>query len=191
MTRAASSISTLRRRLVLLCAVLAAVLALLWLTPAPLAPWRQWSAPAPQPPALGEFAQAALQVRQGDGMYEQALQRPLFVHTRRPAARSAAEEAPPAPTQRIEQVRLLGLVDAQGASGAMLEIDGATHFVRVGEDVPGAGGWRLAALEPRAVRFANARRHHRIGLPFLENLGAAPPAPGASEAPAAQRRRRH
>ena len=97
MTHAAANPSNIRRRTVLLCAVLAAVLALLWLTPASLASWRRWNAPQPQPPALGEFERAALTPRTGAGVQEEALQRPLFLPARRPPAKASEETAPAAP----------------------------------------------------------------------------------------------
>lgn len=188
MTNTAMSYTSLRRRTVLLCAVLAAVLALLWLAPASVATWRRWRAPAPQPPALNEFERAALTPREVAGVQQPTLQRPLFSSTRRPPPKEA--KAPPpaaAPVYGIAQAQLRGLVDAGDAGGALVELDDATHFVRVGDTLPGTE-WRLVELEGRTARFESSARRHVLELPFLENLGASPavPAPPA----AAQRRRR-
>lgn len=179
MTHTAMFHTSLRRRIVLLCAVLAAALALLWLTPASLARWRSWKAPAPQPPALDEFERTALTPRAPTGVQQETLQRPLFTPTRRPAPKAAEEPAPTAPAQGIEQAQLRGLVDAGGVSGALVELDGATHFVRVGDALPGTE-WRLTALRGRKARFEgrNSSRYE-LELPFLENLGV-PPAPPAA-----------
>ena len=167
---------SLRRRIVLLCAVLAAALALLWLAPASVATWRRWKAPAPQPPALNEFERATLTPREATGVQQPTLQRPLFTPTRRPQAKKVKEETPPpaAPVQDIEKAHLRGFVDAQGVSGALVELGGTTHFVRVGDALPGTE-WRLAALQGRAARF-DSRDHpsYVLELPFLENLGAPP-----------------
>lgn len=183
MKRAAIPYSALRRRIVLLCAVLAAALALLWLVPASLASWRSWRAPAPQPPALNEFERAALAFREPAGVQQEALQRPLFLSSRRPQPKASEGDAPAASAQDIGQAQLRGLVDAGGVSGAMVELDGTTHFVHIGEVLPGTQ-WRLAALQGRTARFESGAQRHELELPFLENLGA-PPAP-----PAATRRRR-
>lgn len=174
MIRAPLSHSALRQRVVLLCAVLAAALALLWLTPASLATWRRWQEPAPQPPALGEFERAALAPRVNAGVQEEMLQRPLFMPSRRPQPKEVVEEtAPPAPVQRIEQVQLRGMVDAQGVSGVLVELDGITYFVHTGEALPGTE-WRLAALQGRTARFESGTSSYKLELPFLENLGAPP-----------------
>lgn len=187
MTRAALLHSALRRRIVLLCMVLAAALALLWFMPASLATWRRWQAPAPQPPALDEFERAALALRPFAGVQEETLQRPLFMPTRRPQPKEVVEEAaPPAPVQRIEQARLRGLVDAQGVGGAIVELEGVTHFVHVGEELPGTK-WRLTALQGRAASFEDdGRRRQTLELPFLEAAGTQPAA--AAPAPRARRR---
>ena len=187
MTHAAATPSTIRRRIVLLCLVLAAALALLWLTPAPLAGWKNWRAPAPQPPALDEFERAALTPRAGAGVPQEALQRPLFQLSRRPVPKASEEDAA-VPALDIEQAQLRGLVDADGVSGAFVELDGATHFVHVGEVLPGTG-WRLAALQGRAARFENGVSSHELELPFLENLGAPPEPPKAAPQTARGRRR--
>ena len=178
MTRAALSLSVLRRRIVLLCLVLAAALVLLWLTPAPVAAWRRWQAPAPQPPALDEFERAALMPRVPDGVQEEALQRPLFMPSRRPLPKEVeAPQLATAPVQSIEKAYLRGLVDAQGVSGVIVELEGVTYFVHVGEELPGTE-WRLAALLGRTARFESGASSHELDLPFLENLGmpSAPPA---------------
>ncbi len=186
MKRTASSSSPTRlarQRLTLVCLLLAAVLALLWLTPGALARWRQWRPPAPQPPALGDAELALLQLRPApEAVAEQTLQRPLFSTVRRPGPEEAAggEEADveAGPTLPIELVRLLGLVDAAGTSGAMVESGGVTQFVRVGEEVPGTGGWRLASIERRAASFeGEGGALHRMELPFLEGISAPVPAP--------------
>ena len=187
MTHAAATPPTLRRRIVLLCVVLAAVLALLWLTPASFAPWRRWKVPAPQPPALDEFERAALAPRETTGAHGEALQRPLFQPTRRPLPKENEGDAPAAPASGIEQARLRGLVDAQDASGVLVELDGDTHFVRVGDTLPGTE-WRLTALQGRTAHFESGARRHELELPFLENLGASPASPAPPKAEPKRRR---
>lgn len=190
MTRATLSHSVLRRRIVLLCLVLAAVLALLWFTPSPLAAWRRWRAPAPQPPALGEFESAVLALRTPTGVQQKTLQRPLFLQSRRAIVQDATESAPDdQPLQGVENASLRGLVDAQGVRGALVEMDGVTHFVRVGGELPGTG-WRLTALEGRSAHFDGDEGRRVLELPFLETIEGPPPGVASATSPV-QRVRRH
>ena len=181
MNHTAMSHTSLRRRIVLLCVELAAALALLWLAPASVATWRRWKAPAPQPPALDEYERAALTPRAPAGVQQPTLQRPLFTPTRRPPPKEVEAPPPAAPAQVIEQAQLRGFVDAGGVSGALVELDGTTYFVHVGEELPGTD-WRLTALQGRAAHFeSKGSGRHVLELPFLENLGAPPAPPAAAQ----------
>jgi len=132
------------------------VLAALWLAPGPQARWRQWQAPAPQAPQLDDVQAAQLRPNPAaTANYPGVVQRPLFSPDRRPVA-AASAAAPAAPPVAIEQVRLQGLVAGPSLTGVMLEEQGKTRFVRVGETV---ADWKLERVQARAALFSRALTH--------------------------------
>ncbi|MDO5624436.1 MAG: hypothetical protein Q4G71_07085 [Pseudomonadota bacterium] len=166
-------------------AVLALLLAGAWLAPGAPARWRQWTPPAPQPPALVDVRQAELIFQpQAGAAYPQALARPLFMPTRRPAPAGpdAAASAPAPPPQPIDQARLLGIMASPALTGVLVEYDGKAQFVRTGTEL---GGWRLASVQDRIARFERGAERRDIELPFLDpKTGAAAPTGGARRPPA-------
>lgn len=163
--------------------LLTAVLAALWLAPGPQARWRQWQAPAPQAPQLGDVQAAQLRPNPAaTANYPGVVQRPLFSPDRRPVA-AASAAAPAAPPVAIEQVRLQGLVAGPSLTGVMLEEQGKTRFVRVGETV---ADWKLERVQARAALFSRAGQQRRIELAAGSDASAAPVArPGGAAGPSA------
>lgn len=177
--------------------VLAAALAGLWLAPGRPAQWRNWQAPAPQAPTLGDVHAAVLVPNPAAGAaYPQVLARPLMNATRRPMVAAAPQGAASAPPAAIEQVRLLGIVAGPALSGIMIEQGGQASFVRRGERV---GDWTLDSLQGRSASFVRNGERRQIELPFAhgaaadgksaKRAGASPQAPQAptrvaAEAPA-------
>ena len=166
--------------------LLTVVLAALWLAPGPQARWRQWQAPAPQAPQLDDVQAAQLRPNPAaTANYPGVVQRPLFSPDRRPVA-AASAAAPAAPPVAIEQVRLQGLVAGPSLTGVMLEEQGKTRFVRVGETV---ADWKLERVQARAALFSRAGQQREIALKAVSpepSSGAAnAPAQGRPRAPAA------
>ena len=150
--------------------VLAAALAGLWLAPGRPAQWRNWQAPAPQAPTLGDVHAAVLVPNPAAGAaYPQVLARPLMNATRRPMVAAAPQGAASAPPAAIEQVRLLGIVAGPALSGIMIEQGGQASFVRRGERV---GDWTLDSLQGRSASFVRNGERRQIELPFAHGAAA-------------------
>ena len=165
--------------------LMAALLAVLWLAPGPLAGWRHWQAPAPQAPKLDDVQAALLQANPAAAAaYPVVLARPLFDPARRPPAPApvnAASAPPPAPSV-IEQAKLQGVIAGPTLSGVMLEEGGQSRFVRVGEAV---GDWTLKSVQGRQAVFA--RRGQQRVLDWAASAGeAAAPAPAKTGQTAAK-----
>ena len=155
-------------------ALMALLLAALWLGPGPLAAWRQWQAPPAQAPNLDDVRTALLRANPAAAAaYPAVLDRPLLNPERRAqAAAGAAAARAPAPTA-IEQVRLQGIVAGSALRGVMLEEQGKTRFVRVGESV---GDWKLARLHDRQAVFVRGGQERTLEW----QAPAAAAAPGAA-----------
>ena len=170
-------------------ALMALLLAALWLAPGVPAGWRQWQAPPPQAPNLDDLTAAALRFNPAAvAVYPVVLQRPLLSAARRPQAPASASAAGPAapPPTAIEQVRMQGIVAGPTLTGVFLEEDGQSRFVRRGEQV---GDWTLDAVRGRDIVFKRGAEQRTIELLPTP----ADPAQGAGKnagqpAPAAARR---
>ena len=164
--------------------LMAALLAALWWAPGPLAAWRQWQAPPPQPPNLDDVRAALLRANPAAGALSPIVtERPLFNDTRRAAlpATSAASAPKRAPSP-IEQARLQGVIAGPTLSGVMLEEDGKARFVRVGESV---GDWKLARLRDRQAVFVRGGQERTLEWQAAPAAAAAPGAAPTSGAPGA------
>ena len=164
-------------------ALMALLLAALWLGPGPLAAWRQWQAPPAQAPNLDDVRTALLRANPAAAAaYPAVLDRPVMNPGRRPAAVAAAPQDPAsAPPSAIEQVRLLGIVAGPALNGVMIEQDGKTSFVRRGERV---GDWTLDTLQGREASFVRGGERRRIELPIAHATADAKAAPATPQAPA-------
>ncbi|MDR2990618.1 MAG: hypothetical protein LBU72_01555 [Burkholderiaceae bacterium] len=144
-------------------ALLAIVLAALWLAPGPFAHWRNWQTPAPQAPNLDDARAAQLApnpaLRHG---YPAITERPLFAADRKPRAAASDAQAAAAPSDSLDQVKLYGLVDGPAAQGVLLEQNGQPQFVRRGEKI---GDWTLQAIEDRNAIFVKGEASRTIPLP--------------------------
>jgi hypothetical protein len=185
-----------RRLVPLLLAVsllLALALAALWFGPGPLASWRAWHAPEPQPPNLDDVRAALLTANPAAAAdYPETLARPLLLPARRPAA-AASEAAPPAEPLAIEKVKFTGIIDGPALVGVLLEEDGQPRFLRQGEAI---GDWRLDTIEGRTLTFKRGSQSRQIDLPYADMgestakppLGAPPgPPPPPARPPRRQR----
>ena len=86
----------------LVLALMALALAVLWLAPGVPAGWRHWQAPAPQAPKLDDVQAAARQFNPAAvAVYPAVLERPLMSPARRPrpppSNRCACRASSPAP----------------------------------------------------------------------------------------------
>lgn len=166
-------------------ALMAALLAALWLAPGPLAALRHWQAPAPQAPKLDDVQAALLHANPTAGAaYPVVLARPLFEPTRSPSAKAPTATVPTPAPSAIEQAKLQGVVAGPTLSGVMLEEGGQSRFVRVGEAV---GDWTLHSVQGRQARFVR-RGQQRVldwAAPAGESAAPAPAKAGQTAARAA------
>lgn len=169
-------------------ALIGALLAALWLAPGPLTAWRQWQAPPAQAPNLDDVQAALLRANPAAiADYPVVLARPLFDPARRPRAAAGAEAAVPAAAlDLIDQLRLQGIVAGSALTGVMLEEQGKSRFVRVGERV---GHWTLTRIEGRDAVFQRHGEERRLPLPVAhadaESVASSAPAvPNLSRRPA-------
>ena len=176
--------------LIALNLALLGALAVAWLAPGPLARWRTWQAPAPQPLSLADVDAALLVANPAAAAaYPAVLARPLMEPARRPQAAAsgplaAASEPPPAST--LDKLTLQGIVAGPTLNGVLVNEDGKSRFVRRGERV---GDWTLERLSGREAVFARAEERRRIELPVAHGgpADAAAPLPVPARAPAAAR----
>jgi len=166
------------RALLTLDALLVIVLAALWFGPGPVARWREWQAPAPQPPNLDDMRAARLTPNPALRRdYPAIAERPLFAADRRPRAAANAQKAAAPPPDSLDQVKLYGLIDGPAAQGALLEQNGQPQFVRLGEKV---GGWTLQAIEERNAIFTRGGERRAVPLPDSLSNGESATAPAIS-----------
>ena len=90
----------------LVLALMALALAVLWLAPGVPAGWRHWQAPAPQAPKLDDVQAAARQFNPAAvAVYPAVLERPLMSPARRPPAPASAAVAAPAARRKRQPGR--------------------------------------------------------------------------------------
>lgn len=153
---------------VLLTAIgaMAVVLAGAWLLPGPTAAWRQWSAPAAQPPNLDDVKAAELTPNPAAAAaYPVVLERPLLNPARRPQAAASAASAPAAaapPLSPIEQMKLRGMIDGAALNGVLIEEGDKARFVKLGDKV---GDWTLDHVRGRIATFKRGTETKDIELP--------------------------
>ena len=168
---------------VLLLALLALLLLVLWQAPGPLAGWRYWQAPPPQAPNLADVQAALLQVNPAAvAEHPEVLQRPLFSATRRPPSPAAvAESAPPPPPEKnpLDEVRIQGLLSGPTLQGVMLAEGDQTRFVALGQKV---GAWTLRQVAADHVVFGRGSKQHRLELSVANAQGISEPAATAIHA---------
>ena len=164
--------------LLALDALLVIVLAALWLAPGPVARWRQWQPPAPQPPNLDDMRAARLTPNPALRRdYPAIVERPLFAADRKPRASASDPKAAAPPPDSLDQVKLYGLIDGPAAQGALLDQGGQPQFVRIGEKV---GDWTLQAIEGRNAIFARGGERRAVPLPDSLSNGESATAPAIS-----------
>lgn len=186
--------------LALVCLLLAAALAWLWVTPqGRLREETHWSEPAALRidyaallPALPSSAPTDTQ------RFMALLDRPLFTQTRRPPLPPPPPkpvEAPP-PPDNLSTARLQAIFDMPGEGGSViLLIAGKSQRVRLNASVE---GWMLKSIDGRKVSFvrrdqtrelqlqrAALTTYSGLGAPTVAGTGAARSAPPAAPAPAA------
>ncbi|MCA0185579.1 MAG: hypothetical protein LCH90_06190 [Proteobacteria bacterium] len=114
-----------------------------------------WHAPAPIAPAADSLALARIEPPMNDlAQLSATSERPLFWLSRRPPPppppEKAAEQKEPDP---FDDIRVVGLVDAGGDSGAMVLTGGKFRRVQLGEPL---GAWILDGIEGMTARFKSA-----------------------------------
>lgn len=114
-----------------------------------------WHAPAPIAPAADSLALARIDPPMNDlAQLSATSERPLFWLSRRPPPppppEKAAEQKEPDP---FADIRVVGLVDAGGDSGAMVLTGGKFRRVQLGEPL---GAWILDGIEGMTARFKSA-----------------------------------
>lgn len=164
-------------------AALALALAVLWLGPGPVAAWRHWQAPGPQPPNLDDLLTMQLRANPAAGAaYPAVLERPLLNPRRQPQApASAASSSEVAEQAPIDNVKLRGIVAGPTLQGVLLQDDGPQpRFVRRGEQV---GDWVLDDVQGRHAVFVRSGEQRKIELTGVDQALAAGPAPEKARAP--------
>lgn len=141
-----------------------------------------WQRPAPQTSDYAALVPQLPGVAPADtGPFVGLLERPLFSPTRRPP--------PPASSKDQEQGsdsglgELSGIIEGQGAGGAIVQIGGKARRVQLHESVE---GWTLSAVKERSATFTRAGQSRVLQLPRakLQNGPALPPP--ETSAPASQ-----
>jgi general secretion pathway protein N len=138
---------------------------------------------APALPASGDAggARAALAAPEA---YAAIGARPLFSPERRPDPVGGGDGE--APVAVLEQ-DLVALVATSGVRVAVMRerVEPFRHHrVREGQPLPAAPGWRLLALEDRAVRLLGPEGERRLALRAFNGEGGEKPTPITSEAEA-------
>ena len=128
------------------CALLAAALVWLWVTPQGQIKGVHWQAPDVVRPSLDGGASLG-----GTGVelgrYVATLDRPLFLPTRRPPPPLAASAVAIDP---FPDVRLLAVWGNAERGGALTAIDGQLRRTKVGESI---AGWTLKSLSSKSAEF--------------------------------------
>ena len=150
--------------LVILCVLLASVLALEWFNPPTVNPPELSAAPDQQAPGLAIGSQGKLETPPLSE-YSEIVERPLFMSSRRPQAESEETVEPEAPEQDTA-FTLLGVLITPEKSTALLQIDesGGTARVALGESVQ---GWKLESAHADSVTLS--KRETTLNLPLVRN----------------------
>jgi hypothetical protein len=169
--------------------LLALTLGALWFAPGPVAQWRAWRAPEPQPPNLDDVRAALLVANPAAAAdYPAVLERPLLLPSRRAVA-SASDPIEAAAPQAIEQVTFTGIVSGPTLAGVLLEENGQARFLRRGEAI---GDWTLESIDGRTLSFKRGDESKSIDLPYADQSAAtggnAPTAAPNARAPRPPRR---
>jgi hypothetical protein len=160
--------------LVVFCAIVAGVVTVEVLYPPQLVKsthFPQDTAPVtPEIQPLGGFDVASL------GKYNEIIERPLFLSTRRPPEKQPEEppEPSPEPPSADETFTLLGVVLTPEATIALLQDDKSGEIARlqVGEQV---NGWHLKAVQANSVSLSKGDQ--AVDLPLVRDRSQ--PAPQA------------
>jgi len=171
--------SGLSLALVILNALLAALLAWLWLSPGAGARGVHWQPPPAVKPDLGAAPEAAIGQDDADtARYMAILDRPVFSTTRRPAP-VAAKGAGPDP---MDGIHLYGLFSGPDGGGAIVRVDGKSRRLRVNESL---GGWSLKEVRATEAVFARGGESRVVALVQARAKGTLQAAPGGSTPAAA------
>ncbi len=159
---------------------LALVLAALWLGTDGRLRHVHWPRPAPQTSDYAALVPQLPGVAPADtSPFIGLLERPLFSPTRRPPPPVSSKDQEAAGDSSLGE--LSGLIEGQGAGGAIVQIAGKARRVQLHETVE---GWRLTAVQGRSATFTRAGQSRVLQLPRakLQNGPALPP-PAASAPP--------
>lgn len=166
-------IAPVTRALFAICALAAAGIATLWYSGD-----KTWTPPPPRPIDAGLLeAPKVYADPPGGELFAEISARPLFDPSRRPPPPEpvAAAESEPDP---FVNVKLLGLFGSAGEGGVILQIDGRSKRLRVGETL---GPWTLRGTSGSSAHFIGARGEQKK----LEMRYLAQPAPGPAQDAAA------
>lgn len=161
---------------------LALVLAALWLGTDGRLRHVHWQRPVPQTSDYAALVPQLPGVAPADtGPFIGLLERPLFSPTRRPPPPASSKDQEQGPDSGLGE--LSGIIEGQGAGGAIVQIGGKARRVRLHESVE---GWTLSAVKERSATFTRAGQSRVLQLPRakLQNGPALPP-PAASAPPVA------
>ncbi|MCD6663082.1 MAG: hypothetical protein LT082_06755 [Comamonas sp.] len=161
---------------------LALVLAALWLGTDGRLRHVHWQRPAPQTSDYAALVPQLPGVAPADtGPFIGLLERPLFSPTRRPPPPASSKDREQGPDSGLGE--LSGIIEGQGAGGAIVQIGGKARRVQLHESVE---GWTLSAVKERSATFTRAGQSRVLQLPRakLQNGPALPP-PAASAPPVA------
>lgn len=154
---------TTQRALWILNICLAVGLAWLWVDETGQSRPQTWAAPV----ALGAGVAARADSMAAHSLanplqYVAILDRPLFAPNRRPPPipESPALAPPPSPDV-LASLRVVGLYEAEGASGLLGRVDGKTRRVSLGGVID---GWTLAEIQGREAVFRQGADERRIKL---------------------------
>jgi hypothetical protein len=115
--------------------------------------------------------------------YEEIVERPLFMDTRRPPPDEPEPVAEEEPQQQDEELTLIGVMVMPNAQYALVEVDdkqGKIARLRVGQE---ANGWKLEAVH--ANRIVMIKGDSKKELPLIRNQ----PSPNRAKRIAETRRR--
>jgi hypothetical protein len=156
--------------------VLALVLVWLWIGAQGHLRNVQWRAPAAQTTDYAAMMPALPGLAPADtSRFVAMLERPVFSPTRRPPEAKPASKEGDQPADGMGTARLLGLFQGAGDGGAIVLLGGKPRRVRLNDSVD---GWKLVAVQQRAVTFERNGQAHSLQLPraTLASAPALPPA---------------
>ena len=150
-----------RRVLWLLNVCLAFGLAWLWVDETGQFRPQTWTAPAAMLPSASATVEAAYLTAPANPIqYMAILDRPLFAPDRRPPPITESPASPP-PPDLLATLRVVGLYQAEGASGLLGRVEGKTRRVSLGGVID---GWTLADIQGREAVFKRGTDERRIKL---------------------------